>query len=101
MLTDLRTGAAGAVAAKYLSPKRDIVLRAVGSGRQAQAQVNAIAAELSISELRVWSRNKENARDFCAKFPGITCSPGELREVCECDVLTTTTPSREPIIGNE
>jgi len=101
LLTDLRTGAAGAVAAKYLSPKREIVLGVVGSGRQAQAQVSAIAAELSIRELRVWSRKDENAREFCTKFPGITCSPGELREVCDCDVLTTTTPSREPIIRNE
>jgi alanine dehydrogenase len=101
LLTDLRTGAAGAVAAKYLSAKRDIVLGVVGSGRQAQAQVRAISAELSVEELRVWSRKEGNARDFCANFPEIDCSTGEISDVCDCDVLTTTTPSREPLVKDE
>lgn len=101
LLTDLRTGAAGAVAAKHLSAEREIVLGVVGSGRQAQAQVSAIAAEMTIRELRVWSRKEENARDFCTKFPGIDCSTGELSDVCDCDVLTTTTPSREPLVKDE
>jgi alanine dehydrogenase len=100
-LTDLRTGAAGAVAAKYLSPKRTVVLGIVGSGRQARAQVEAIAAELSIKELRVWSRKEKNAAAFCGKFPAIDCSNGDLKMVCDCDLLVTTTPSRKPLIQNE
>jgi alanine dehydrogenase len=100
-LTDLRTGAAGAVAAKYLSPKREVVLGVVGSGRQAQAQVEAIGAELSIRELRVWSRKEKNAKALCTKFPDIPCRTGDLEMVCECDLLVTTTPSREPLISND
>jgi alanine dehydrogenase len=100
-LTDLRTGAAGAVAAKYLSPRRKVVLGVVGSGRQARAQVGAIAAELSVQKLRVWSRKEKNAEAFCGKFPEIDCSTGELKTVCDCDILVTTTPSREPLIRND
>ena len=47
-LTDMRTGAVGAVAAKYLSPKREIVLGLIGTGRQAEAQYRAISHELDI-----------------------------------------------------
>ena len=64
-LTDLRTGAAGAIASKYLSPKKSVVLGLVGSGRQAQAQVDAISKELTIREIRVWSRDEKNALAFC------------------------------------
>jgi alanine dehydrogenase len=97
-LTDLRTGAAGAVAAKYLSARRAVTLGLVGSGRQAQAQVDAIAAELSIDEIRVWSRTEKNARAFCDRYADRECTSMSLERVADCDLLVTTTPSREPLI---
>lgn len=97
-LTDLRTGAAGAVAAKYLSPRPRVRLGLVGSGRQARAQVIAIGKELSISEVLVWSRNRANAEKFCEN-PGMpACRSEDLETVCDCDILVTTTPSREPLV---
>jgi len=100
-LTDLRTGAAGGVAAKYLSPKKDIVLGVAGSGRQAEAQVAAISRDLDITGLKVWSRHPEHAEASAKKFPGFDAKGVSLEKVCDCDVLVTTTPSREPIIRNE
>ncbi len=97
-LTDLRTGAAGAVAAKHLSPRKEVVLGVVGSGRQALAQVAAVREELTVKEVLVWSREEKHARDLCSKVPGIPCSAADLMTVCDCDLLVTTTPSREPII---
>jgi len=97
-LTDLRTGAAGAVAAKYLSRKKRIVLGVVGSGRQATAQVNAIADVLEIDEIRVWSRTAENAAEFCRQFDEIGCVTGSVEDACSADVIVTTTPSRTPLI---
>ncbi|WP_308219116.1 hypothetical protein [Methanoplanus endosymbiosus] len=64
-LTDLRTAAAGAVAAKYLSPKKSVVMGVIGSGNQAKAQIAATAAELDIEEIRIWSRDKKNAEKLC------------------------------------
>src|SRR5208337_2405294 len=63
-LTDMRTGAAGAVACKYLSPKKEIILGVIGTGKQAEAQVAAISEELSIRSIRVWSRNPKHAESF-------------------------------------
>jgi len=97
-LTDLRTGASGAVAAKYLSPSRGVTLGLVGSGRQAVAQLDAIAAELDITGIRVWSRNEKHAALFCARYPEMDCRTATLEQACACDIIVTTTPAREPII---
>lgn len=100
-LTDLRTGAAGAVAGKYLSPSKEIVLGLAGAGRQAEAQVNAIAQELTISEIRVWSRNPSNAAAFARRTMVAECQSVSLEQVCDCDLLVTSTPARFPIIRDD
>ncbi|MDK2975524.1 MAG: alanine dehydrogenase [Methanofollis sp.] len=97
-LTNLRTGAAGAIAAKYLSRKKRITLGVVGSGRQAAAQVNAIADVLEIEEILVWSRTAEKTVDFCRQFEEIGCVPGSVEDACNADVIVTTTPSRTPLM---
>jgi alanine dehydrogenase len=97
-LTDMRTGAAGAVACKYLSPKKEIVLGVVGTGRQAEAQVTAISRELKIRKIRAWSRDPAHARRFAERFARYSCTAASLEKVCDCDVLVTTTPSRTPLI---
>jgi len=100
-LTDLRTGAAGGIAAKYLAPSPSVSLGIIGSGRQAAAQLDAISIELDVREIKVWSRNEKNAIAFCGKYSTLDCGIASLEEVCGCDLLVTTTPSREPIILNE
>lgn len=100
-LTDMRTGSAGAVAAKYLSPKPEVVLGVVGTGRQAEAQVTATARELKVRQLKVWSRDPAHAERFAERFREYDCTVESLERVCDCDVLVTTTPSRIPLIRNE
>jgi len=100
-LTDLRTGAAGAVAAKYLAPGNSVSLGVVGSGRQARAQVEALSREVSIENIRVWSRKEKNARDFCEIFTRFDCEATSLEKVCESRCIVTTTPSRAPLIKSE
>lgn len=100
-LTDMRTGAAGAVACKYLAPNKEIVMGLVGTGRQAQAQVAAIAQELTIREINVWSRNPVHAERFTPGVQGIDCHSTTIERACDCDVLVTTTPSREPLVMSE
>jgi alanine dehydrogenase len=97
-LTDMRTGAAGAVAAKHLSPRREITLGIIGSGRQAEAQVNAISQELAIQQISVWSRDVHNAERFAGRFSHIGAEVTSLERACDCDVLVTTTPSRSPVV---
>jgi alanine dehydrogenase len=100
-LTDMRTGAAGAVAAKYLAARKEIVLGVIGTGRQAQAQVTAISRELKIKQIKIWSRNPEHIRKFADRFMEFPCRSSSLEDACDCDVLVTTTPSRSPLIRSE
>ncbi|MDD4137342.1 MAG: ornithine cyclodeaminase family protein [Methanoregula sp.] len=100
-LTDMRTGAAGAVACKYLSPKKEIVLGVIGTGRQAEAQVAAISRELKIRQIRIWGRNPAHVRKFADRFMEFPCIAAPVEKVCDCDVLVTSTPSRTPIIRDE
>jgi len=100
-LTDMRTGAAGAVAGKYLSAKKEIILGVIGTGRQAQAQVTAISRELEIRQVKIWSRNPEHIRIFADRFMEFPCRASSLENACDCDVLVTTTPSRSPLIRSE
>ena len=100
-LTDLRTAAAGAVAAKHLAPKKSVVMGVIGSGNQAKAQIAATAAELEIEELRIWSRDEKNAEKLCEIYSGYECRSEKPEKVCDCDLLVTTTPSRKPVVKDE
>lgn len=100
-LTDMRTGAAGAIAAKYLSVKKDIILGLIGTGRQAAAQVAATAETLSIRQILIWSRNPVHTEKFCRELKAFECKSVSLERACDCDVLVTTTPSTKPIVMSE
>lgn len=100
-LTDMRTGAAGAVAAKYLSPKKEIVLGLIGTGRQAEAQYRAISQELDISGIKCWSRNSLHAEKFVQSITDHDARSVPLEKACSCDLLVTTTPSRQPVVRSE
>ncbi|WP_067075875.1 ornithine cyclodeaminase family protein [Methanoculleus horonobensis] len=97
-LTALRTGAAGAIAAKYLAPRHPITLGIVGAGRQAEAQVEATAASLAIEEILVWSRSEKSAEAFAERYSEYNARSVPLERACDCDVLTTTTPSTKPVV---
>lgn len=100
-LTDLRTGAAGAVATRYLAPKKEVSIGLVGTGRQATAQLEAISREIRVTGVRVWSRKIESAEKFTKKYTRFDCRTGSLPYVCDSDVIVTTTPSRSPVIMDE
>jgi alanine dehydrogenase len=100
-LTDMRTGAAGAVAAKYLSAEKEIVLGVIGTGKQAEAQVTAISRELKIRQIKIWGRTPEHIRKFADRFMEFPCLASSLENTCDCDVLVTTTPSRSPIVRSD
>jgi alanine dehydrogenase len=100
-LTDLRTGAAGAVATSYLSQKKEGTLGVVGAGRQAAALCRAIAAEYQVTSIRVATRSEASGKRFCAGFPDTDCQAVSIRKACDVDVLVTATPSRVPIVKNE
>jgi alanine dehydrogenase len=100
-LTDIRIGAAGAVACKYLSSKKEIVLGLVGTGRQALSQVKAIAHELHIAEILAWSRSSGHVDMLSRDLPGFPIRSVSIEKACSADVVVTTTPSTTPLVRNE
>ncbi|PMP95585.1 MAG: hypothetical protein C0168_05390 [Candidatus Aminicenantes bacterium] len=63
-LTELRTAAAGAVAAKYLARDNMKKVAVIGSGVQARFQLQALAIVRKFELVKVWSRHPENVRRY-------------------------------------
>ena len=61
VLSDLRTAAAGAVAARALAPERIATVGVLGSGVQAYWQVRALHHVRPFGELNVWARDAAKA----------------------------------------
>ncbi len=104
-LTDMRTGAAGGIAVKYLARKNSRIVGLVGSGNQAKTQLLAINEVIDIEEVKVTGVLEKHTLAFKEEMEKrINCdvSPKKsIKEVCDCDILVTTTPSRKPIVMNE
>ncbi|MFA5614839.1 MAG: NAD(P)-binding domain-containing protein, partial [Methanoculleus sp.] len=100
-LTAMRTGAAGAVAAKYLAPRQAITLGVIGAGRQTEALIDATVAALTVEEIRVWSRTAKSAEALASRYADYSARSVSIEHACDCDVLTTATPSTTPLVMAE
>ena len=108
-ITDIRTGAAGGVAAKYLARKDSKVVGLVGAGAQSRTQLMALSNLYGrLEEVRVWSRTKETRERFIQEMKPVCTNVGQMvsvemveNAVCGADIVVTTTPSRIPIISND
>ena len=60
----VRTGAASAVATRYLAREDASVVAMIGAGRQAIGQLEAVCEVRKIREVRVWSRKRETSKKF-------------------------------------
>ena len=69
-LTDVRTAAAGAVAAKHLSREDSSVAAVFGAGMQARLQLEALALVRPIREARIWGRDAAKAEAAATAFAG-------------------------------
>ncbi len=102
-ITNMRTGAAGAVAVKFLAPKDARVFGFVGAGVQARFQLLAIKEVADVERVKVYDVKESAAKTFAefSRSLGVEAEVTSIRDVCKCDVLVTTTPSREPIVKAE
>jgi len=106
-ITEMRTAAAGAVAAKYLSRKKINRVAVIGSGTQARFQLKALAVVRTFEEVAVWSRRPENVNRYIqemkAHFPQVHFMAASSAEeaVKGADLIITATPSRQPIVRAE
>jgi alanine dehydrogenase len=95
-----RTGAASAVAARHLAKPGARSLGVIGTGWQAEAQVECIRVALPEIELVVaYSRNEERLARFCQRFGA---EAGEYnKDAAEQDIVVTATSSKDPVLRGE
>ncbi|GLS80846.1 cyclodeaminase [Paracoccus marinus] len=103
-LTDVRTAAAGAVAAKHLARDDASVAAILGAGMQARMQLSALAQVRGLSAARVWARDPAKAADFATDMAarlGIPVTSAATVAVATrgADLIVTTTPAESPILN--
>jgi len=102
-ITGMRTGAASAVATKYLAKKDAKTLGVVGAGQQAVFQIAAISKVRKLDKIVVYDIRPEaikNLKTVLAK-EGIKVTPGSLEEACGQEIVATVTPARGPVVKRE
>jgi alanine dehydrogenase len=102
LLGQMRTGAASAVATRWMARADSQVVGIIGTGWQARSQLEAICQVRSINKVLVYGRNAQNLQKFCLEMQEklkISCLPTQFpEEVVEAaDVLTTITSSDTPV----
>jgi ornithine cyclodeaminase len=105
-LTNVRTGAAGAVAAKYLAPKEVTTAGVIGSGTQARFQIKALQKVRDFERLLVYSRTAENVQKYISEMEPalgveVIAADGPEEVVRNSEVVVTTTPSRKPFLKSD
>jgi alanine dehydrogenase len=103
-ITSLRTGAATAVATRYLARADASVATICGCGVQGRTQLAAVATVRALTRAYAVDRDRENATRFAREMSnelGIEVVPGtDLQAAArESDICVTCTPSRKAILG--
>lgn len=103
-LSDIRTAAAGALAARTLAPARVTTAAVLGAGVQAYWQPQALHRERPFQTLLIWARNRGKAAALAARLatalPTVDIQVSNTIEhtVRRADALITATPAREPLV---
>ncbi|GEK67844.1 ornithine cyclodeaminase 1 [Paracoccus denitrificans] len=103
-LTDVRTAAAGAVAADALARPDAATAAILGAGMQARMQLQALALVRRLTGVRVWARDPAKAQAFAAEMTAIlripvTAGASVAEAARDADLVVTTTPSESPILS--
>ena len=102
-LTDLRTAAAGAVAAKYLALPEVEQVAVIGAGGQGRFQIEALACVRNFKRVMVFDHHTTNIVRYLESMQGSLAS--EFRSASNVEeavrgsqIVITTTPSQEPYL---
>jgi len=102
-LGQLRTGAASAIATKYMARSEASRVGIFGTGRQARAQLEGVCAVRPVKSVVSSGRNSEKCQKFCNEMAaalGIEVRPCATPEeaAAEMDIVITATTSKEPVL---
>ncbi len=102
LLTDQRTAAAGAVAAKYFAPAEVARIGVIGTGMQAELQLRHLLPVTGCREVLVWGRGAAQCDALRQRLADtdyridLAASPAEVARVCQ--LVVTTTPATRPLL---
>lgn len=101
-LTDLRTAAAGAVAAQHLAPEVVHTAGVIGTGVQARLQARAARLVRPFDRLLIWGRDADKARGCAEDLSDLKCDIRVVDTVADLvlasQLVITTTPAQTPVI---
>jgi alanine dehydrogenase len=95
-----RTGAASAVAARHLAKPGAGTLGLIGTGWQAESQLECMRVVLpDLERVVAYSRDEKRLAAFCKQYGA---EAGEYnRDAAEQDVVVTATSSKDPVLRGE
>jgi len=107
-LTDMRTAAAGAVAAKHLAADTIHQIGIVGTGVQARMQLEMLRTVVDCQSALVWGRDATKVQGMIEDLQategvqawGLDIRPAETLDdlVSQCNLIVTTTSAKSPLI---
>lgn len=102
-LTDLRTSAVSALAARLLARPEARTLVLFGAGAQARAHLVALSAVRPVAEVVVVGRDPARASGLVseARSRGLSARLGTADAVADADLVCTCTTSREPLFDGK
>ena len=105
-LTDVRTGLAGAIAAKYLAPRQISTAGVIGAGMQGRFQMRGLQMVRDFERVLVYDQMPEQVDKYIAEMTttlGVDVIKAvSVRDVVEqSDVVVTTTPAKSPHLKAE
>ncbi len=101
-LTDVRTAAAGAVAARHLARDDSATAAILGAGMQAEMQAVALSLVRPVRAFRIWARDPAKAAALCGRLAarGIAATAHATVGAATdgADIIVTTTPAPSPLL---
>ena len=99
----IRTGAASGIATKYLARPDASRVGAIGTGRQARTQLQAIARVRKPAMVKAFGRDQIRLRGFCREMSeelGVPVEPTSSAEeaVRFGEIVTTATTAQQPVV---
>ena len=106
LITEMRTAAVSAAAARALSRAGAKTLALIGSGVQAQSHLAAFKAVRPLTRVRVWSPTREHREAFAREQYEHSTVPVEAVDSAEAaargaDLIVVATSSRTPVLRGE
>ncbi len=97
-ITAYRTGAAAAIAAKYLARKDSSTLGIIGAGQQAYTQLLAHVQLFDFKEIKVFDVSGSAVKKLIDFYPAYPVHEASPEEAAASDIVCTVTPARAPFL---